>query len=213
MTGDPPWIEDLTPTVTAFRPYHHGGGTRRTSRQPVPERPCANCDTPFTPASVAGRYCTSVCRQTAKAVRYARSAIATHGQPLPPAIDEAIGIKIAHVLAGGYAEQTRRLPADVRAAVIARDHGRCVLCQHPGEEIDHANGDSNAVADLRLLCRRCHRRVTGEHLHRIPDGHPAHLTRQSLLARIHAVTPLRPCDAADWTQTWRTGDPAGSTST
>lgn len=204
MTGDRQWLADLASSVVEsvdFKSHHHGGGG--TSGPPLGERQCANCDQTFTPTSAAGRYCTAACRQTAKAVRYARNAIAIHGQPLPPDIDDAVGIKIAHVVAGGYAEQARRLPPDVRAAVIARDQGRCTVCGQRGEEIDHIAGDSADLANLRLLCRRCHRKVTGQHLRRIPDGHPLLRLHADLLRRIHAPTPPRPCDADDWQQTWR----------
>lgn len=183
-----------------FVPYHHGGSGSRTSRrQPVEKRQCANCDSAYTPRSSAGRYCSPVCRQTARAVRYARDTLAAYGQPLPADVDYAVGIKVAHAVSGGYAELCRRLRPVVRAAVIARDHSRCVLCHAPGEEIDHIDGDSEDLDNLRYLCRRCHRRVTAEHLRRIPDGHPALWHYAALLARIHAPTPLRPCDD-DWQQ-------------
>lgn len=201
------WLADLAAsavmTTADFTPYHHGGSPTSRRKPPPPDRPCDNCDTVFQPRSSTGRYCGKACQQTVKAVRYARGAIARHGQPRPTDINFAVGIKIAHVLVGGYAEQNRRLPPDVRAAVIARDQGRCTLCQRPGEEIDHIAGDSADPNHLRLLCRPCHRKITQQHLRRIPDGHSALRLHTDLLARIYAPTPLRPCDAENWAQTWR----------
>lgn len=50
----------------------------------------------------------------------------------------------------------------VRGAVLGRDGGRCVLCGS-GErlEVDHVRpvflGGGNELANLRSLCRACHR--------------------------------------------------------
>lgn len=198
-------IEDLIATSTAFTPYHHGGRQREVGLPvPLDDRRCPNCDKVFTPARQIQPFCTPRCQDTAKAIRYARRSIATYGQPLPPEIHEAVGVQIAHVLAGGYREALRRVPPVTRKAVFTRDKHRCTLCKaRPGHEIDHVNGDSSDLTNLRLLCRTCHRQVTRQHLHRLPDDHPALLIRAEILRRIAAATPLRPCDANDWPERWR----------
>jgi 5-methylcytosine-specific restriction protein A len=54
-----------------------------------------------------------------------------------------------------------RLPKDWqrrRQAVIRRDGGRCRSCGAPGaRDVDHVlAGDNHDLANLQLLCRRCH---------------------------------------------------------
>jgi 5-methylcytosine-specific restriction protein A len=54
-----------------------------------------------------------------------------------------------------------RLPKDWqrrRQAVIRRDGGRCRRCGAPGaRDVDHIRpGDDHSLANLQLLCRRCH---------------------------------------------------------
>ncbi|MGZ0151886.1 HNH endonuclease [Kribbella sp. WER1] len=50
----------------------------------------------------------------------------------------------------------------IRAQVIRRDHGLCVVCGEPGEEVDHIvpkhppHYGTDDMANLRLLCRECH---------------------------------------------------------
>ena len=64
--------------------------------------------------------------------------------------------------------QTRTVPAAVRAALLARDHRRCVVpgCRAGlGLEIDHwqvdfANGGATELSNLALLCRTHHRLKT-----------------------------------------------------
>ncbi len=64
---------------------------------------------------------------------------------------EAIGLRVAHLLAGGYHRQARALTPELREFVFARDEGKCVACGKPGEEIDHIDGDSSDLANLRLV--------------------------------------------------------------
>lgn len=57
----------------------------------------------------------------------------------------------------------------IRVAILYRDHGRCVLCAAPAEEVDHivplSRGGTNEPSNLRALCVPCHRRVTREEIH------------------------------------------------
>lgn len=177
------------------------------SRPPRP-RPstyeCPNCLQRF-PVTFLGRaYCSTRCHDEAKLVRYARRKRIEYGGHLPADIHDAIGMKIAHALAGGYPEQARRLTPERRGAVFKRDESRCVLCGGVGEEIDHIAGSSNELDNLRLLCDACHNQVTRSRFRPI-DGDPAKEARhRELVLRIAAREPLRPCDAADWHTIWRT---------
>jgi hypothetical protein len=60
-------------------------------------------------------------------------------------------------------EPSRRIPAPVRAAVMARDGGACQECgsrEHPS--LDHvrpySRGGRHTRANLRVLCRSCNSR-------------------------------------------------------
>jgi 5-methylcytosine-specific restriction endonuclease McrA len=120
---------------------------------------------------------------------------------MPEDVKYAFRIRIASTLAGGYDEPGRRVSPRVRQEVVERDGGLCVFCGAPGAEIDHVAGPSAELTNLRLLCRDCHRRVTETHL--VPLR-PEHRERAiELLARIRALRPLHPCDAAEWATTWR----------
>jgi 5-methylcytosine-specific restriction endonuclease McrA len=60
-----------------------------------------------------------------------------------------------------------RMPEHVRQAVLARDGRRCTLCGSTKQlEVDHiipqSRGGPHTVENGRVLCRRCHLRVTGE---------------------------------------------------
>lgn len=92
---------------------------------------CANCDADLEPR-VEALFCGDGCRQTADFVRYARSVIAD-GRIKQPDIREALRTRMAFLVTGGYPESDRRLASSVRAAVKARDEGRCVLCGAGGE--------------------------------------------------------------------------------
>src|SRR5438045_4023628 len=83
--------------------------------------PCPNCDKLLTEAKL---YCSELCRQEAKFIRYARSC-RSDGRDLQPDVRDAIQIRLALILGGGYPEQARQLPDSIRQAVIERDGGRC----------------------------------------------------------------------------------------
>lgn len=134
------------------------------ARRFEPDR-CANCFEPL-PASYEHRpwlFCSVLCRETANTVRYWRKTSRNGQFEADPEVRQAIGIRLAHMLAGGYNADTRRIPVDVRALVIERDRA-CVKCGGPGEEIDHINGDSSDSGNLQLLCKNCHHAKTAERL-------------------------------------------------
>jgi 5-methylcytosine-specific restriction endonuclease McrA len=84
-------------------------------------------------------------------VRYHRSC-KEDGRIKLPDVAEALRIRRAHILAGGYSERLRRLPDSIRKAVITRDKGKCRKCGKPGNQIDHIHGDSCDLSNLQLLC-------------------------------------------------------------
>jgi 5-methylcytosine-specific restriction endonuclease McrA len=168
---------------------------------------CANCDTRFQ----AGRpvpYCSLACKWQAKTVRAFRSAFDTYGRDtLPADVEQGLRIKMAMALSGGYDSAARHLPAAARQTIIERDGGRCVLCDAPGNEIDHIDGDRSNPSNLRLLCHSCHAGITLSHCDHHEDlrtDTEVDALFDQLTARIDQVTPSRACDAADWASTRRT---------
>ena len=68
---------------------------------------------------------------------------------------DAVQMRIAHILGGGYHETERKLPPQTRKAVFDRDNGVCQICGQPATDIDHIAGDSADPENLRALCRAC----------------------------------------------------------
>jgi 5-methylcytosine-specific restriction endonuclease McrA len=163
--------------------------------------PCANCDSPVPDGSL---FCTDLCRDEAKFVRYYRERIAD-GALWKPDVREAIQIKRAHILSGGYNARERLVPDAIRQSVIERDGRKCRSCGDAGTEIDHIKGDRSILENLQLLCADCHRQKTMRKFQRITaDAHPELWARAAALdERAMADEPSRLCDHADWKGLWR----------
>lgn len=171
-------------------------------RRTIVSQLCPNCDARFPTTARTDVYCGMQCQDEAKAVRYGRATLRQYGRQPPNDVVEALRIKIAHALGGGYDRPARRISPARRAEVWQRDDDQCVKCGAPGEEIDHIDGSSDDLANLRLLCRTCHKQITSTHMKPVTD--PAMRRRATWLRqRVHSVDPLRPCDAADWRRLWR----------
>jgi len=99
-------------------------------------------------------YCDDRCRQVLKLVHYGRRAF-RDGRIEDPLVMEAIQMRIAHILGGGYHQTARRLSPATRQAVLSRDGGLCQICGQPATDIDHIAGDSSDLDNLRALCRAC----------------------------------------------------------
>lgn len=163
--------------------------------------PCPNCDAPVPDASL---FCSDLCKDEAKYVRYYREKIAD-GTAEQPDIREALRIRLAHILAGGYDARARAIPDEVRKAVIARDGERCRSCGGIGTEVDHIRGSSAELDNLQLLCAACHRQKTMRSFERIsPEEQPELWAKaEALDDRATAGEPLRFCDHPDWQTSWR----------
>ena len=180
-----------------------GARTRRVYQQAVMSWLCVECGEHFVPGQHARPYCSPRCKSTAKYVRYHRSVLARYGDDVPDDVLEAVATKRAFALGDlGYDEVARHLRPERRAEVIARDRGRCVLCQEHGAEIDHIDGPSPELSNLRYLCKPCHHAETRSHMSQIDTleqfERAAELTR-----RVRAPTPLNLQDHIDWQQHWR----------
>ena len=115
---------------------------------------CIECGKTVRLAGYPRLYCSDKCRQMLKLVHYGRR-VFRDGRIEDPLILEAIQMRIAHILGGGYHQTERRLPPETRKAVLARDHGVCKICGQPATDIDHIAGDSADINNLRALCRAC----------------------------------------------------------
>ncbi len=162
---------------------------------------CANCGFPVQAAAL---YCSQLCSQEAEWVRYVR-ACCLDGRVERPDVIEAIKIRLAHLLAGGYDKLKRKLPDALRQAIIARDKGRCQICGQPGDEIDHIGGGSNDPKNLQLLCDECHNRKTRASMVTLTnESHPeAWENAQRLKQRANSRQPIQFCDSLEWGGAWR----------
>lgn len=164
--------------------------------------PCVNCGRSFRGKRSDTPFCGLQCKGEAKAVRYARGKHREYPSGPPEDIKEAMRMKVAHALGGGYDSAARRLTQETRDVIIERDGGLCVLCGQAGTEIDHIEGPSSDLSNLRLLCRDCHLTVT--HAHFIPVTDEATKGRRDwLLTRITVPEPLLACDGEAWSSAWR----------
>ena len=92
-------------------------------------------------------YCSDLCSQVADWLRYFQRTRAD-GRWLFPDAEEAPGIRLAHIAAGGYDDRGRSLTPETRDAIIKRDNGACKKCGKPGNEIDHIAGSSADPSNL-----------------------------------------------------------------
>ena len=158
-----------------------------------PDR-CANCFEPL-PDDYEHRpwlFCSGLCQDTANTIRYWRKTSRNGKFEADPDVRYAISIRLAHMLAGGYNSEARRIPLDVRAMVIERDRV-CVKCGGPGEEIDHIDGDSSDPGNLQLLCTTCHHAKTAEHLVPASDEQSDRIFAL-LVMRVVPEVPAQLCD-------------------
>ena len=164
--------------------------------------PCVNCGRDFLSGSKLSPNCSLRCKAESKAVRYARKKFAQYplGQ-IPADIVEAMKIKYAFAMSGGYDDQARRLSPETRAAVVERDGGICALCGSTGQEIDHIAGASPDLTNLRLLCRDCHLGVTQSHFAPITEEQ---MKRRMTWLRMREMQPepMQPCDDVAWEGKW-----------
>lgn len=160
--------------------------------------PCLNCDQPVTLTNIVKLYCSDLCRDEAKFVRYFR-ACRSDGRIDRPDVKDALLIRMAHILSGGYKERERRLPPDVRRAVFERDKGLCQKCSRPGTDVDHIEGSSGDLENLQLICKPCHNEKTKSKLVPLPSedeegGAEIQAKKEGLLLRVRSPVPQRVCD-------------------
>jgi hypothetical protein len=158
--------------------------------------PCANCSITFEEVKL---FCGPLCNEEASWVRYVRRCHAD-GRDRDVKVAEAITIRLAHILGGGYDKAARRLPESVRRFVMERDGERCQICGGPGVEIDHIRGSNSDQSNLQLLCDACHNKKTVASFKRITkESHLEEWAKaQWLRKRAAASEPLLLCDSESW---------------
>lgn len=157
---------------------------------------CVGCDEPFE-STTPKLFCSNLCQSKAQLVRYVRRC-RSDGRYEQPDVRDAIDVRIAHVLGGGYDARDRALSPETRIAVFSRDARTCQICGEDGTEIHHLNGSSDALDNLQLLCHECHMRVTRESFIEVGPGDDRYeqvsLTVAELDRRFDARLPLHDCD-------------------
>lgn len=168
---------------------------------------CAHCEAPLDrtlPRSIpsVSLFCSRLCHDWAKDVRYRRGVIAD-GRIDNPGIQEALRTRLAHLLAGGYPAKERHLIPAQRAEVLARNGGLCVACnERPAVEVDHIDGSSSDPANLQGLCRPCHHAKTEAHF--VPLTQKDREVRDIFMALVDAPEPVMLAHAPSWDEQWRT---------
>lgn len=162
---------------------------------------CANCQQ-LLQQQIVGLFCSELCQQTAKDIRYWRRVVRDE-RGEDPEVQLALRTRLAFLLAGGYPAQARRLPAATRKRVWDRAQGRCQKCGRPGKEIDHVDGDSPELPNLHLLCELCHHRKTEERMV-AATPHDQEFINRLYHERVAPDQPLLLCDDQDqWAKIWR----------
>ncbi|GEM_PF-4328288 len=164
---------------------------------------CANCDKPLDQGAPPTLYCSERCKGYAKDVRYFR-ACRRHGRMGDPDVREALNMRMAHLVVGGYNSKQRRLEPKMHAAVLAANDGLCCLCnKQPSTEVDHIDGPSGSRENLQGLCDKCHHDKTAQRFEPMTTGDK--VIRDTFLARVDHEPPLR---ASDNDETWKARQPS-----
>jgi hypothetical protein len=83
---------------------------------------CANCDAALEMANQT-LFCGEFCRQVADFVRYSRGVTRDPARANDPEVMEAIRVRMAILIGGGYPAGDRHLSPEQRASIIDRDGG------------------------------------------------------------------------------------------
>jgi hypothetical protein len=169
---------------------------RKSGAPRIQAHPCANCARQVVAPTVRRIYCSDLCSQVTSWIRYFQKAKAD-GRILLPDVHEALGIKLAHIAAGGYAETARRLPPELRDAIGQRDGGICRECGAPGSDIDHIDGSSADPENLQLLCRECHNAKTQRSMV-VAEMAVVEAVHRPIQRRALESHHRQPCDSIEW---------------
>ncbi|WP_244937134.1 HNH endonuclease [Leptospira selangorensis] len=163
----------------------------------TPEFICINCESIIPWGRQTKLFCSELCQEEAKYIRYHRKAI-FEGKANLPDIKQAIDIKRISIVSGGYPLRERTIPQKVRKQVIIKSHGLCQSCGKLGTDIDHIQGSSNDLSNLQLLCILCHNEKTISNFRKVDPLDPKFgsifLKNLDLDKRIKNRKPFKICD-------------------
>lgn len=169
---------------------------------------CLNCGNAL---DMARLFCSDLCAETAKTIRYGRT-IHKDGRIHRPDVAEAWEIKWAWAMNGmAYPKHQRKITAAVRDLVFERAAGRCQKCGGVATEIDHLNkpefkDDPNHPDNLQALCAECHRKKSLAGFTQKPFSELPENIQQRILeltSRLEAPVPQRLCDDETvWSTIW-----------
>ena len=158
----------------------------------------------------AKAFCCDLCSEIPSVIRYIRRT-QEDGRIEDGDIQEAIDIKVAQILGGGYPKTARRLTVQIRQQVIEAAKGRCAICGSLANEVDHIMGSSAELSNLQLLCHECHLDKT----HVAMGPAPELLVEgayKPIIRRAHNLEPNQPCDTTSWDhRRWATTEPRYAT--
>jgi hypothetical protein len=137
-------------------------------------------------------FCGEKCKQTAGTVRYGRATLQDGRYERDPLVRQAIDLRIAMILGGGYPEKARALSHEQREAIFTRDGRRCRLCGAPATDIDHIAGSSPDPENLQALCKPCNMAKAQAHFRSATPEEEAE--GNAIWTRIRATRPVRLCD-------------------
>ena len=174
---------------------------------------CVNCSGPDVTVK-SPLFCSERCMQAASLVRYVRRC-KRDGRDQRADVQEAIQMRMAHILGGGYPVEERAVPPQIRAEIFQRARNRCELCGRAldmhgtGGDLDaqaqihHVAGSSSDPGNLRAVCRRCNMADSQSKFRPTLPGSPEAVLAKELEARWSSPTPLRPCDDEErWKDQW-----------
>lgn len=168
---------------------------------------CLNCEDEMPPLVKPRLYCSLACEQEAELIRYVRRS-AKDGRIDRDDVQIAIHTRLAHIMAGGYDKESRKLSRESREAVLQRSKGKCEACGKDGHDIDHIDGPSADLSNLQFLCKDCHNRKTQLRIVPVKPGMPQYDYVKSRTAKfwkyVRARKPVRVChDDEKWNSLWR----------
>jgi hypothetical protein len=105
-----------------------------------------------------------------------------------PTIEEALRMRVAQILAGGYDEKARRVSPALWERIMERDGRRCVICGEPATQIHHIAGSDSAEGNLRATCATCNPRLAQAQLVPAPPDKAAQA--DLIIDRMFSPTPV-----------------------
>ncbi|WP_444944810.1 HNH endonuclease [Microbulbifer sp. ZKSA006] len=168
---------------------------------------CLHCSGEMPPFVKPRLYCSLACEQEAELIRYVRRCT-LDGRIEQPDVQEAVKIRLAHIMSGGYDKKSREISCEVRVKVLQRSKGKCEQCGKDGRDIDHIEGSIGDLSNLQLLCKDCHNQKTQLSITPVEPGTEqfeyVKARTESFWRFVQSEKPVRVChDHENWKSCWR----------